>query len=140
MLFLRFSCFKELAFLKERLLQSCWEMGLQRNSPPQPEMGSRIGQRNSLSLMPPTGMVASRPGTCCSAGDQKMMAFSDGELDSCKWDAVAERLRCPSDAPQDPRMQRDFQQHNRAFQKCGVLVLRARRCLEKPGRKAEPKE
>ena len=57
----------------------------------------------------------------------------------CKWDAGSERLHCRSDALQDPQMQWDVQQRS-CFQKHRVLVLQARGCPEKPGRKAEPKE
>lgn len=98
--------------------------------------GSQVGQRNSLSLMPSTGKV---PGTCRSAGDRKITAFSDG--DGCsKRDAGSERLPGHSDAPQDSQMLWDSKECKRGLPKCGVLFLRAHKCPEKKGRKAEPKE
>lgn len=54
-----------------------WGVELWEKSP-----WSQIQQRNELSLMPSTGMVAPGPGTCCSAVDHKMRACSHVKLDT----------------------------------------------------------
>lgn len=80
-----------------------WGVELWEKSP-----WSWILQRNELSLMPSTGMVAPGPGTCCSAGDHKMRACLHLELDAAS--GIQAWKGCQSDALQDPWMQWDFQQ------------------------------
>lgn len=113
-----------------------WGVELWEKSP-----WSRILQRNELSLMPSTGMVAPGPGTCCSAGDHKIRACSHLELDAASgiqaWKGcLAKVMLCRSHGCSGTSSSRGFQRISTQ----GVLVLRAHRCPGKSAREAEPKE
>lgn len=100
-----------------------------------------IQQRNEVSLMPSTGMVAPGPGTCCSAGDHKIRVCSHVKLDAASgmqaWKGCqAKVMLCRSQGCSGTCSSRSCQRISTP----GVLVLRAHRCPGKTGREAEPKE
>lgn len=86
-----------------------WGVELWEKSP-----WSRIQQRNELSLMPSTGMVAPGPGTCCSAGEHKIRACPHVKLDIASeiqaWEGCqAKVMLCRSQGCSGTSSSRSFQ-------------------------------
>lgn len=97
MLFLRFSCFKELAFFKERLLQQCWEMELRGSCPPHLEMGRwRAGWAEKLAVFDAIYWEGGSTTWDLLLETKKNTAFSDGQLDAAR--GTQARKGCPAKA------------------------------------------